>query len=109
MDKITTTIKREWLREIAAGRKKVEYREIKPYWTHRLSGVKVPFHIRLINGMQVKAPEITVLVKRVRKNSREGCYELHLGRIINLQNWDRKREQPARDVIFNAGCPRSRF
>jgi len=24
MDKITTTIKREWLREIAAGRKKVE-------------------------------------------------------------------------------------
>ena len=33
MDKITTTIKREWLREIAAGRKRVEYREIKPYWT----------------------------------------------------------------------------
>lgn len=30
MKTITTTIKREWLREIAAGRKRVEYREIKP-------------------------------------------------------------------------------
>jgi hypothetical protein len=94
MDKITTTIKREWLREIAAGRKQVEYREIKPYWTRRLSGIKTPFHLRLINGMQSDAPEITVLVERVRKNSRGGEYELHLGKTINLRNWDRKREQP---------------
>lgn len=52
MDKITTTIKREWLREIAAGRKGVEYREIKPYWTRRLSRVQIPLLLRLINGMQ---------------------------------------------------------
>ena len=31
MDKITTTIKREWLRTIANRTKRVEYREIKPY------------------------------------------------------------------------------
>jgi len=47
MDKITTTIKREWLREIAAGRKRVEYREIKPYWTRRFSRVNTPFLLRL--------------------------------------------------------------
>ena len=43
MGKITTTIEREWLREIAAGRKLVEYRKIKPYWTKRLAQVKAPF------------------------------------------------------------------
>jgi hypothetical protein len=31
-DRITTTIEREWLAEIIAGTKKIEYREIKPYW-----------------------------------------------------------------------------
>jgi hypothetical protein len=35
MDKITTTIKREWLKKIANRTKRVEYREIKPYWVKR--------------------------------------------------------------------------
>ena len=30
-DWITTTIEREWLAQIIAGTKKIEYREIKPY------------------------------------------------------------------------------
>jgi hypothetical protein len=34
-DRITTTIEREWLAEIIAGTKKIEYRQIKPYWTKR--------------------------------------------------------------------------
>ena len=46
MDKLTTTIKREWLREIIAGRKRVEYRQLKPYWTKELATVKVPFSLR---------------------------------------------------------------
>lgn len=29
-DRITTTIEREWLAEIIAGTKKIEYRQIKP-------------------------------------------------------------------------------
>jgi hypothetical protein len=40
------------LREIIAKRKKVEYREIKPYWQERFAAVKAPFLLRLINGMQ---------------------------------------------------------
>jgi hypothetical protein len=94
MDKVTATIKREWLREIAAGRKQVEYREIKPYWTRRLSEVEAPFLLRLINGMEAKAPEITVVVQRVRRNARSGCFELHLGKVIDLRHWDLKRERP---------------
>ena len=56
MDTITTTIKRQWLREFVAGRKKVEYRDIKPYWERRLAAVCTPFLLRLINGMQASSP-----------------------------------------------------
>jgi len=92
MQKITTTIKREWLQEIVACRKTVEYREIKPYWDSRLSTVKTPFALRLINGMSASAPEVTVTVVKVRKNSRGGTYDLHLGKILSVRNWDRRRE-----------------
>ena len=96
MDTITTTIKREWLREIVAGRKRVEYREIKPYWERRFSQVAPPFLLRLINGMQPKAPEVTVLIDRVRRNVRSGCFELHIGKVTKVRYWDRKCEQPGK-------------
>jgi hypothetical protein len=34
-DRITTTIERDWLAQIVAGTKKIEYRQIKLYWTKR--------------------------------------------------------------------------
>lgn len=93
--RITTTIKREWLREIAAGRKTVEYRELKKYWTNRLAGVSVPFELRLINGMSKNPPEVTVLITSVRRNARRQTYELHIGKVLSVRNWDRRTEQPA--------------
>ncbi len=37
VDKILhLTLHRKWFKQILAGTKKVEYREIKPYWTKRL-------------------------------------------------------------------------
>jgi hypothetical protein len=39
MDTITTTLKREWFAKIVDGSKRVEYREIKPYWTSKLRKV----------------------------------------------------------------------
>jgi hypothetical protein len=95
MNKITTTIKREFLREIVAKRKRIEYRELKPYWTKKLSKTKAPFLLRLINGMRANAPEVTVVVEQVRTNRRDGCYEFHLGRIREVKNWDRRRECPS--------------
>ena len=50
-DRITTTIKREWLAQIIAGTKKIEYRKIKPYWTKRFAKVSLPFELGLLNGM----------------------------------------------------------
>ena len=94
-DRITTTIEREFLREIVAGRKTVEYRDLKPYWTKRLYSVGRPFELRLINGMQKAAPEVTVLISRVVKDQRLGHYRLHIARVLSIKNWDRRRECPA--------------
>jgi hypothetical protein len=95
MDKITTTIQREWLKEIADGTKKVEYRDIKPYWAKRFSAVKVPFLPRLINGMRRTAPEVIVVVKRIRKNSRTRQFELVLGSVVQVKYWSVKHGRPA--------------
>jgi hypothetical protein len=96
MNKLTTTIERQWLSDIVAGRKKVEYREIKKYWTDRLSKVTTPFLSRLINGMTKRAPEVTVRIDRMRKNTRTRNYELHIGRVVEVRHWDRRQERPAR-------------
>ena len=93
-DRVTTQIERKWLKEIVARRKRVEYRELKPYWTLRLSQVNVPFELRLINGMRPRAPEATVLVSRVTKSVRDRTYRLHIARVLNVKNWDRRRECP---------------
>jgi hypothetical protein len=51
MDTITTKLKRQWFAEIVDRTKKIEYREIKPNWTKRLSKVSTPFRLVLRNGM----------------------------------------------------------
>jgi hypothetical protein len=93
-DRITTTIEREWLAQIIAGTKKIEYREIKPYWTKRLGKVSVPFELRLINGMNRPIPEVTVLVHRVTKDRRVGNYRLHIKRVLGFKHWDKRRQKP---------------
>jgi len=92
MQTITTTIKREWFHQIVSRKKKVEYREDKPYWRRRLDGIRVPFRLRLINGMRLDSPRLTVTVLKVRR--RNGNFELHLGRIREIEHWDRKKNQP---------------
>jgi hypothetical protein len=94
LDRITTTIMREYLAEIVAGTKRVEYREIKSYRKKRLESRPTPFELRLINGMRPHAPEVTVLVDRVRTNRREGVYELHIKKVLRFSHWDKRRRVP---------------
>lgn len=94
MDRITTTIKREWLADIVAGVKRTEYREMKPYWRKKLKAVPVPFELRLINGMRRNAPEVTVLVDRVRAKPGRRQYELHIAKVLRHLNWDKRRLVP---------------
>ena len=94
MDRLTTTSEREWLADIVAGVKKTEYREMKPYWKKRLEAVSRPFELRLINGMQKNAPEVIVLVDRVRANRRTRQYELRIARVLSHLHWDKRRRVP---------------
>ncbi len=88
MEKLTTTIRREPLYEILKGTKKVEYREIKEYWEKRFQKYRTPFLLRLINGMSKNAPELTVIVSRIKRDNYNGFFELHLGEIIETRNCD---------------------
>jgi len=95
-EKLTTTIKRPWLAEIVAGTKKIEYRQIKPYWTKRLRNVTLPFEPRLLNGMNPPVPEVTVLVNRITTNRRTREYELHIRKVVGFKHWDKRRQTPMR-------------
>jgi hypothetical protein len=96
---VTMNIKRRWFTEIVASppRKRVEYREIKPYWEGRLpKPSEVPFKLRLLNGMKRSAPEAVVLVTKIVRDRRTNTFELHLGRVVKVSHWDRRREQPTK-------------
>ena len=87
MQTLTTTIKREFLEAIADGSKTIEYREIKPYWENKLAPFETPFLLRLINGMKKDAPELTVEVTKVKRDTRHGVFELHLGKVVEVKNY----------------------
>lgn len=95
-DRITTTIEREWLAEIIAGTKKIEYRQIKPYWTKRFAKVSTPFELRLLNGMNPPVPEVTVLIHKIVKDRRAGEYRLHIKKVLGFKHWDKRRQKPKR-------------
>jgi hypothetical protein len=95
-NRITTTIEREWLAEIIAGTKKIEYRQIKPYWTKRFEKGSVPFELRLLNGMNPPVPEVTVLIHKITKDRRAGEYRLHIKKVLGYKRWDKRRKKPKR-------------
>jgi len=98
VDTVTTTLKREWFAKIVDGSKRVEYREIKPYWTRRLRAVKTPFRLVLLNGMNPPVPVVTVRIDKIvpdpRGKARRGTYALHIGRVLKVEHWDRRRKRP---------------
>jgi hypothetical protein len=96
---ITTTLEREWFAQIVAGTKRIEYREIKPYWNARLRSVAVPFRLVLRNGMLPPVPVVTVRIDRIVPNpwktkKRSGRYALHIGRVLKVEHWDRAKRRP---------------
>jgi hypothetical protein len=95
-DRITTTIEREWLAEIIAGTKKIEYRQIKPYWTKRFARVSLPFELRLLNGMNLPFPEVTVLIHKITRDRRAGEYQLHIKKVLGFKHGDKRRKKPKR-------------
>lgn len=93
-NRITTTIEREWLAEIIVGTKKIEYRQIKPYWTKRFAQVSVPIELRLLNGMNPPVPEVKVLIHRITTDRHAGEYRLHIKKVLGFKHWDGRRRRP---------------
>ncbi len=92
------TLKKKWFDQILAGTKKIEYREIKPYWTKRLFDSEgKPKHYDIIefrNGYSKTARKIRVEFKGVRVgvlkkdvgDFKKGMrlYEVGLGNVVKL-------------------------
>ena len=79
------TLRREPFAAIAAKRKHVEYREQKPYWRKRLEGRNYDV-VRFRNGYSVKAPEMLVEFRGLRRyeKGREAYYAILLGRVLKI-------------------------
>jgi hypothetical protein len=81
------TIKREYFDKIISGRKKTEYREIKPYWKKRLEG-KTFSEVQFRNGYGRDAPITRVEFKGLSKKQFMGSlhYAIQLGKILEVKN-----------------------
>lgn len=82
------TLKKEWFDEIASGRKTVEYRSIKPYWTTRLHG-KNYNEIHFKNGYGSHVPFMKIewkgMTTAVWKGEKK--YAIKLGKILEIKNY----------------------
>lgn len=86
------TLKKQWFDMIASGKKREEYREIKPYWSKRLVNQKEQYtHIMFRNGYSKDAPRVLVEYNKllsglgiVEWGAPEGkaVYILRLGNVI---------------------------
>ncbi len=81
------TLHKEFFKQILSGTKKIEYREIKPYWTKRLFNqddnpikyTKIIFK----NGYAKDAPTMEVEFKEIKIGE---DYEIILGKILKSKN-----------------------
>jgi hypothetical protein len=44
--------------------------------------------------MSKTAPEVAVEVRRIVRNKKDAHFELHLEKILDVRNWDTKRQRP---------------
>jgi len=60
--------------------------------------VRTPFRLVLRNGMIPPIPVLTLRIDRIvpspNRKVRQGAYALHIGRILRIENWDRKKQKP---------------
>jgi len=79
---------REFFAQIAAGTKRIEYRERTPFWKTRLEGRTYDV-IRFRNGYATRAPEMDVEFLRIRRilKAKSPYYAIRLGKILRLKRW----------------------
>jgi hypothetical protein len=96
---LVVNIEREPFADILSvpRRKRIENRDMSEYWERRLANVgKPPFNLRMLNGMTPPVPEATVRVIKVVRRKKSKTIELHLGKVLSVKHWDRKKERPTK-------------
>lgn len=86
MSLVSMSIKRKYFDAILDGTKRIEYREVKPFWARRLEKHHVTM-LRLTAGYSKRAPSLIVGVDRIEKikspptikNLGPQVYAIHLG------------------------------
>ena len=88
MEILHLNLHREFFAQIAAGTKRIEYRERTAYWKTRLENRQYDV-IQFRNGYATKAPEMLVEFWGVRKDGkgRNGYYAIRLGKILKIKRW----------------------
>jgi ASC-1-like (ASCH) protein len=81
---------REFFSAIAAGTKRIEYRQQSPYWRKRLEGRRYEVII-FRNGYAKNAPEMVVEFRGLRRygKGRNAYYAIRLGRTLRIKRWPR--------------------
>ena len=73
-----------WYDEIAARRKRIEYREICDYWTSRLWADGANRRVAAIKFNRGYTPvSMTWQIIKIMRNDKDGVYEIHLGERID--------------------------
>jgi hypothetical protein len=84
METLKIVIKKEWFDEIVSGKKKIEYREVKPFWQSRLydaAGKKRKYEkIEFINGYNADAKRMVTKYEGFLKKG--NLFHIKVGRII---------------------------
>jgi hypothetical protein len=78
------TLRREFFAAIAAGKKRTEYRKVKPYWRKRLEDRDYDV-VMFRNGYARDAPDMLVEFRGVRRDGAD--YAIRLGRILRIKRW----------------------
>lgn len=94
MKTLTMNIKREWFAAILAGTHPIEYRRMSTFWKRRIEPLKAPFKLRLLNGMIRPIPEALIVVQHLKRDHAKQEYQLHLGKVLRVRHWDKKKQKP---------------
>lgn len=82
MNRLHLSLYKKWFDEILSGNKKIEYREIKPYYDRILN--KKYNEVKFVNGYGNFRPFIIAEIVYIHKSDK--FYEIHLGKIIETGN-----------------------
>ena len=83
MKEIYLIIKKEYLQKIINNEKKIEYREIKPFYIKKFENISIPFIIKFQAGYNKNALSKNVIINKVKKDIKNSMYELYIEKILD--------------------------